>query len=182
MPGGCWLLCCSSWSSEWFRRGSSSSSEPPGAVSCSSAHASIGRLEAEKKCFFHSTLPAITAFLSSLYLKKSSLLPGPEVSAFLSAALTATRLLGFSSSRALKFLTGWGFFPYLQLSTWDSIFFFLCTSFQEPCKQKSRLWDRLGTHPSPEPCESGQLLFHTSNTRSYFKSTANYNRKMTLQP
>lgn len=34
-------------------------------------------------------------------------------------------LLGFSSSRALKFLTGWGFFPYLQLSTWDSIFFSL---------------------------------------------------------
>lgn len=104
---------------------SSSSSEPPGAVSCSSAHASIGRLEAEKKCFFHSTLPAITVFLSSLYLKKSSLLPGPEVNAFLSAALTATRLLGFSSSRALKFVTSWGFFPYLQLSTWDSIFFFI---------------------------------------------------------
>lgn len=69
-------------------------------------------------------------------------------------------LLGFSSSRALKFLTGWGFFPYLQLSTWDSIFFFLYTSFQEPCKQDSRLWDCLGTHPSPEPCESGQVLLY----------------------
>lgn len=139
--------------------GSSSSSEPPGAVSCSSAHASIGRLEAEKKCFFHSTLPAITVFLSSLYLKKSSLLPGPEVSAFLSAALTATCLLCFSSSRALKFVTGWVFF-FFSSAEHLGFDFFLYTSFQEPCKQDSRLWDHLGTHPSPESCESGHVLLY----------------------
>lgn len=90
-------------------------------------------------------------------------------------------LLGCSSSRALKFLTGWGFFPYLQLSTWDSIFF-LYTSFQEPCKQDSDSGAVWAPIHLPSPVSLASSCSSTRNTRSYFKSTANYYRKMTPQP
>lgn len=91
-------------------------------------------------------------------------------------------LLGFSSSRALKFLTGWGFFPYLQLSTWDSIFFFFILPFKSPANKTPGS----GTVWAPihllNPVSLAKFCSTRSNTRSYFKSTANYYRKMTLQP
>lgn len=68
---------------------------------------------------------------------------------------TSALLLLFQSSEVCNRL---GFFFLSSAEHLGFDFIFLSTSFQEPCKQDSRLWHCLGTHPSPEPCESGQAL------------------------
>lgn len=73
------------------------------------------------------------------------------------------------------------FFSYLQLSTWDSIFFFIL-----PFKSPANKTPDSGTVWAPihllNPVSLATFCSTRSNTRSYFKSIANYYRKMTLQP
>lgn len=123
--GSAWwaLLLCCSWSVE-RRWGSSSSSSEPVLLLSSRFNGQVGGREEMFLSQHITSNHSLSFFFISKEILAIARARGQRFP-FCCSHCHTSALLGFSSSRALKFLTGWGFFPYLQLSTWDSIFFFI---------------------------------------------------------